>query len=319
MKIVVNSRQVAHLWANQSQSHASNACRSFYFNGPTIYSYGSHFPIATFAENSKGEKAVLFTRRTYSVSTSGHCNDVRHALHGLPLPVHSVAEVPSGACSLAELKELAREGVRLFKQSIGPALLKASRARSEWGRDHGLAAAAERVNSLCAFAGVRLRVSPPTDEQAALLGYKKQTAKQAAQAKRRAEIQAKRDAEALRAAVEEWAHHAAEWRNGQRERLGYYPDTRASVVPTFLRLTPDGLTVQTSRGAEVSASEAKQLLPLILEVRKRGEPWQAAGLNGRAVDGFAVKSIGADGSLTVGCHVIPWAEVERFAVSVGWL
>ena len=45
-KIVVSPETVAHLWANQVQQEAKNSNRSFYFYGPSIYSYGSHFEIA---------------------------------------------------------------------------------------------------------------------------------------------------------------------------------------------------------------------------------------------------------------------------------
>ena len=36
---------VAHLWAHRAQESAPQR-GNFYFDGDTIYSYGSHFPIA---------------------------------------------------------------------------------------------------------------------------------------------------------------------------------------------------------------------------------------------------------------------------------
>ena len=61
---------VAHLWAHKAQESARNG-GNFYFDGDTIYSYGSHFPIARHVETRRG-RAVLFTTRDYSVTTSGH-------------------------------------------------------------------------------------------------------------------------------------------------------------------------------------------------------------------------------------------------------
>ena len=55
---------------------------NFYFDGDTIYSYGSHFPIARHVETKRG-RAVLFTTRDYSVTTSGHKWTV---LAALPTP-----------------------------------------------------------------------------------------------------------------------------------------------------------------------------------------------------------------------------------------
>jgi len=43
-----------------------------YFNGSTIYSYGSHFPIAKHIVNEQGQRAVLFTERDYSNTTAKH-------------------------------------------------------------------------------------------------------------------------------------------------------------------------------------------------------------------------------------------------------
>lgn len=71
--------QVAHLWANQLQDEARNS-GNFYFNGNTIYSYGSHFPIAKHVKNTIGESAILFTERSYSHTTSKHIAVVRQAV-----------------------------------------------------------------------------------------------------------------------------------------------------------------------------------------------------------------------------------------------
>ena len=80
MKKVLNADNVAHTWAYQSQQEAYTPNRSFYFYGPTIYSYGSHFPIAKHATNSKGENKILFTTRKYSNTTAKHINKVWSAI-----------------------------------------------------------------------------------------------------------------------------------------------------------------------------------------------------------------------------------------------
>jgi hypothetical protein len=80
-KVFTDISQVAHLWANQLQEEARNS-GNFYFNGSTIYSYGGHFPIAKHIEKD-GEKAVLFTTRGYSNTTSKHIAVVRQAANHL--------------------------------------------------------------------------------------------------------------------------------------------------------------------------------------------------------------------------------------------
>ena len=94
MRHVYLNHEIPHLWAHQSQDEARNSTGSFYFEGPTIYSYGSHFPIARHVTNERGERAVLFTTAHHSVTTSGHCSAVAGAIPvGRPrLPCSSPAE-----------------------------------------------------------------------------------------------------------------------------------------------------------------------------------------------------------------------------------
>jgi hypothetical protein len=75
MKKVVTPQEVAHLFANQLQSEATNQNRSFYFYGKSIYSYGSHFCIARFVDDN----TLLFTERGYSNTTAKHIAQVRNA------------------------------------------------------------------------------------------------------------------------------------------------------------------------------------------------------------------------------------------------
>lgn len=81
MKKVMDKYNVAHMWANQLQDEARTSTRNLYFNGATIYSYGSHFPIASHIEFN-GKEAVLFTTRDYSVTTSQHKFIVYRAIPG---------------------------------------------------------------------------------------------------------------------------------------------------------------------------------------------------------------------------------------------
>ena len=72
MKKVNTPENVAHLFANQLQSEARTQTNNFYFNGKSIYSYGSHFCIAKFID----DKTLLFTERGYSNTTAKHINHV---------------------------------------------------------------------------------------------------------------------------------------------------------------------------------------------------------------------------------------------------
>ena len=79
-KVLSSLSDIAHLFANQLQDEARNSNNSFFFRGNTIYSYGSHFPIAKHIEYD-GKEALLFTLRSYSNTTAKHINYVAHAVN----------------------------------------------------------------------------------------------------------------------------------------------------------------------------------------------------------------------------------------------
>ena len=59
---------VAHVWAQQNQSHGYVTSQRMFFEGKTIYSYGKHFVLGHFIDDS----TVLLNSDSYSVSTSKH-------------------------------------------------------------------------------------------------------------------------------------------------------------------------------------------------------------------------------------------------------
>ena len=76
MRNVLPTSELCHKWANQEQESGRTSNGNLYFNGSTIYSYGSHFPIAKHIVNEQGQRAVLFTERTYSNTTAKHKSHV---------------------------------------------------------------------------------------------------------------------------------------------------------------------------------------------------------------------------------------------------
>ena len=84
-KTVYDTSEIAHLWMHKAQGNATNKQHNFYFEGDTIYSYGSHFPIARHVESAAGVPAVFFTTGSYSPTTSQHVSQVRQAIpHSVP-------------------------------------------------------------------------------------------------------------------------------------------------------------------------------------------------------------------------------------------
>ena len=74
----MNNSMVAHLWANEKKESANGS--NFYFEGASIYSYGSHFEAGRIVRNKRGEKAYLINDEYYSSSTCKHQCCVRSAI-----------------------------------------------------------------------------------------------------------------------------------------------------------------------------------------------------------------------------------------------
>lgn len=51
--------QVAHLWANASQDSARDPSGNMFFNGPALYSYGSHYVIGYRYATADGDAAAV--------------------------------------------------------------------------------------------------------------------------------------------------------------------------------------------------------------------------------------------------------------------
>ena len=93
---------VAHNWAHKT-GLAQNGGNVWY-QGSTIYSYGSHFPMARHVTVKK-QDIVLITTKGYSVSTAKHIGHVWHACHHLnPIAVRNVT-ADNKAGHLANIQE----------------------------------------------------------------------------------------------------------------------------------------------------------------------------------------------------------------------
>lgn len=54
-----DTSKLAHAWANQSCENGKTGA-AIYFEGPIIYSYGAHFPIAQYIKDREGDM-ILYT------------------------------------------------------------------------------------------------------------------------------------------------------------------------------------------------------------------------------------------------------------------
>lgn len=74
--------QVAHLWANASQDSARDPSGNMYFNGPALYSYGSHYVIGYRYATADGSAFFVMNDSTNSATTNKMRWIARRAIYG---------------------------------------------------------------------------------------------------------------------------------------------------------------------------------------------------------------------------------------------
>lgn len=325
----MNNRKVAHAWAGQQKPRATGS--HYFFEGPSIFSYGRHFEIARHVTGVKGARAVLFTTRDYSMTTQRHKSYTRGALTGYDVfyvPRVDAAAFPSNHA----------ENLRHYVQSAKEAHEKARKAMS-WGKMYGaeeaalIRAGAQYLDffgrAVFAVPEARKLARELRDMERQRKAGKLWTAAEMAvldarEARAKAAQDRRREASRLRAARwnEEYlgAQMAAEierpakvaaaravlekWKAGESDELPGYEYEKD--FPTALRINADGTRVETSRGAEITTRTARILWEALTTGRD---------VVGQELDGFAVRSW--DGvSLVVGCHEIPAGELVRMAAAL---
>jgi hypothetical protein len=304
-KQVFSTGEIPHLWAHKVQASARNAQGNLYFENETIYSYGSHFPIARHVTNKAGKRAVLFTtdRTTMqyggSVTTSSHISSVRSAI---PSDV-SVFHIPNAERLYRAGEENHAKNLAFFKSNIDTTLVQASRARSSWKREylHGAAVRnREEYNAYLKFFGLR-------NKPLAAIPALNSRVLEAIKAKEALRVKAE-TAKAKKARAEQLARLQSaigEWRGGSLRSISLPYGT-----PAMLRI--NGTELETSQGASVPIAHAKRALVLIRAVVARGEDWTPNGHTCH-VGHYRIDRIEANGTVKAGCHVISKDEWMRVA------
>lgn len=281
-KVLANNAQVAHYWANQTQSEGCSG--SMFFEGNTIYSYGHHFPMGRVVN----DRLTLITTKSYSNTTSKHISLAHGAARGTVMLVNDVtAESPrEHAANVADL--LAR---------CTKALVQSKRARKN--ADWYMRDAVELYDTAVAYSKLfnLPEVAPMPDADAALAAAKRAASEKARIA---------REQEAAQRAL--MAVRVMEWRNGEERQLWNHPDT-------LLRVKGD--TIQTSRGADMPIAHAPLIWATVQRCMRTGHEYVR---NGHTLHAgvFIVDRIKPDGTLIAGCHTIAYAELERMAVTLGY-
>lgn len=347
-KQVFSTGEIPHLWYHKTQYSARNQQHNLYFENETIFSYGSHFPIAKHVQSKNGKKsAILLTTRTYSVTTGGHISAVRSAI---PEDVQIFRVMRPDNSPESQLP--------YYLSEIKSNLDSANSRKMETTRNSDVNSAKSLIlecRAFCKFFGFKTPKFPKLPKiDTKKLGQQlqaicdRQTARDAA---RRAEWEAetarrKQEADNWNASgickheprhdahnygdvhdcarmreEEEWMAKSADiiaaWRNGDTTAVLRNPWN----LPVMLRIRTFGADesvqfaaaqVETSRGAKVPVSHALRGLRFVRNVVKTGQAYQRNG-HTLHLGNYAIARVDVDGTLTAGCHVIPYSEIERIA------
>jgi hypothetical protein len=331
MRKVHPTDMVAHLWAHQTQSEARNAQGNFYFNGDTIWSYGSHFPIARHVG-----KVVLFTTRTYSSTTAGQCSAVRQAITGVKPIIYCFnprAESPREHGEnlqhmIGIVAGLAAkfETSRTEKASLLKSWINAIADANAYARLFKLK---QRVKAVRVTAVMKkaIKISEEKLAQHRASVEKRRTEKyerfkrlniEAARLRAEAEAQWERDREAVWQA---WLRG-----EGNTNLLKDRGDR-----PVMLRAIPvvkphavsepapsiQGYVVETTLGAIVPLEDVHKAYALWSLCYTRKRSWHRNGEQIKVGD-FQLDSISETGDVVAGCHRIHADEILRFAKTQDW-
>jgi len=298
MKYVHDTRQIAHLWMHREQDHARNAQNNFYFRDGTIYSYGSHFPIASHARTNQGEDCVIMTTRTYGNTTAKHLHLVRMAIPGnvpvfyAPWPLLATGaheqniaslreDVISAQHTLADAPKR-RPSIAKAQRELEKAITSAVRYCEAFGTP-------EQVEEIKARACVN-------DEQLAQL-----------RARDRAQASQIREAARLRAMAEnqEYMHKAIAQLQAWKRGEAHLPE-RAHWYPVVLRIGNSRDCVLTSWGVMMDLKTVTRGLRLLDRLNAQGQTGERTGEKIGIYDLLAV----TPEKVVIGCHHIPMSEVN---------
>lgn len=304
MRKVVEKSEVAHLWANKVQDEARVSGGNFYFYGETIYSYGSHFPIAVHHKD-----VVLVTLRTYSNTTASHIWEVKSATSHLNRLFCLHPKDAKGGFHEANLK--------YWFDCIQDEKSKLIRARKPEIYIANIQGYVDQLTKYVEYFSIKLT----KDQKAsiAILGkdeYIKQASERIAKAEKAEKAKMRLGKKMFAVYVESWHSYTvaevAETLTAKEREAGTYYRNSLNNVPTWLRT--NGEIIETSKGIKLPVNIGKRYYEFYLKTLANGGC--NANCNYKMLE-YTVTSI-TDSGLVVGCHDIPASEIKAIAEKLGW-
>jgi len=276
-----SNSELSHIWANDPDSSVYKSANSMSCHFGKLYSYNT--VIAQIINDT-----VIYNTASYSNTTSKHQSLARQATNHFEKRIY--LDVPKMNLSSLELGQSDFEDLILNynQQKANNLLVKASRSKKYATLYSGQAfSIIKNLEKYALFRG--LFYSCPNIDDLQELAIKADKEAKALEKIRKAE-RIKEQAEALE-----------NWRKGE--------DVRNSFELTALRIKND--EIQTTRGARIPVDHAIKFWGLIKSWHEKGVSYvkdhHSIHLGNYSVNRFE------NDILTVGCHSIPYSEIENIA------
>jgi hypothetical protein len=324
-KVFSPGSMVAHIWAQQNQSEGRNSGSTFWFKGPTIYSYCT--PIARFVQGRSGP-VVLIGAERYSPSTGKQLHHVAHAVsHLVSFTVPCIAFGASqgrysenhATSDTFALEQAHAVNMAAFREKYDAECGRLQRATRDWESEHILDALNEKALAPTTYADVFGLAQPiydvATDAQRIEAARNtparlKSRAARAARAVREAadnERRERQESERIARQAIEDASLIKQWRAGeQMTRSGYRANHVSDEYGGAMIRVREG-KIETSWGVnDIDVEAGHTMCSMYLA---GGD--SRARLMGQNIGPFTVRGVYSNW-LHVGCHRFHISELERF-------
>jgi len=339
-RVFSNWGEVVHVWAQQNQDEGRSS--NCYFEGATIYSYGRHYPLATFVTNKRGQKLVVVNGEGYSKTTCEQIHATVRAVNQYPSIVlcadsHKAWKTESTFNATAFLSFL--EAVNAKYQTVENLACRASSLLREAIETHfrrlrddkrkpatlhklhaNLLEDCKRVRAVLAHLGVNYDREAAGAIKKLSKAFSDTAAAYDAHSERVRRLNEKRNAAAAEAAAIREVRLAtlrpeavAMWM-----RCEAFPDAHPSHGAA-LRSSPDILLrynaardeIETSWGAFFPLADALVAFECVKRVRGKG--WKPSGLQSLRLGNYAINEVTPEGNVRAGCHYVKWEAIEACA------
>lgn len=341
----MNNTMVAHLWAHQSCDNAHGS--HFYFRGPRIYSYGTHYEVGRVVYNKKATRAYLINISGYSNSTAKHIN---YALSAIPdsslvfkmngikeysikyiteeldiiitdLQKYKTARTNKNEGEIWNRYQNIKKYIEFYKMKPIPSLLKLK--SSEWGLNDTICNQKNIVEKVREYKKVlKCLYSHPGLEQIQSINvivdeicgagtwdnYKERCIRYKNSLTLREEIRYKNSLKSLEEKIELWKKGAI------RDLPMSFYQTCQDKPNVFLRIKNN--MIETSKGISITIEEAKRLWTII-KAFHNGHIFQHNIVNDAKNNKWAFNKYEND-ILTAGCHRIGYEEMESIAIQLNF-